>query len=89
MSLIIFKELSASKKKAQDLEVGTWFTDFDSQVCVVAMDDRTFERRVVCTGNIHSPFISNVSTNKFELKQVIAPGTLLQVSTTLSGGNHE
>jgi|GEM_PF-5799957 len=85
MSVEVFKESKPSIcSKAHELDMGTWFVDRHEQVFVVVLDDRTNEKRVLCTGNQYKPFIANLSSNNFEVERVLKTGTLLQISNTIS-----
>lgn len=87
MSLVIVEQPDLSTRKAIDYKVGTWFIDFDDQVCVVVLDEKTCEKRVVYSGNLHQPFISIVSSDQFEMKRLLKPGTLLKVLDADRGGD--
>lgn len=81
MSLCVFSEpKNKPVNLAVDLQLGTWFLDHDNQVFVVVLDDRTNEKRILCSGNLYQPFIANISANEFSVKRVLPIGTLLQIS---------
>ena len=69
MSLTVVMEPSVIEvKNANELSIGTWFLDAQGQVYVIALDDRTNEKRVLCAGNFYRPFIVNVPLRDFEVK---------------------
>jgi len=68
-------------QKANELELGTWFTDQYGQVFAIALDDRTNERRVFCAGDFCNPFIPNVSSQHINVGRILMPGTTLQITS--------
>ncbi len=87
MSLIIFKKPKIQTQNlANELTPGTWFTDKEDQIYLVVLDDRTNEKRVLCTGHFYSPFITNISPKDFEIHKILPTGTLLQISSSLNKG---
>jgi len=91
MSLTLVKEPSGKEHKTVDeLSLGTWFIDTAGQIYVIALDDRTDEKRVLCAGNFYKPFIVNVPLAEFEILKILEVGTVLEISETSNyGGGYE
>lgn len=90
MSLTVVMEPSVvTAKNANELSPGTWFMDVEGQVYIIAIDDRTNEKRVLCAGNFYRPFIVNVPLKEFEVKKVLQIGTLLQICATTNYGDSD
>lgn len=80
MSLVIGHHIPAlSRKSADDLPVGVWFTDETSQVYVTAIDDRNGTKRVICLGGDQLPFISDASPEQFTNVAILPLGTSLSI----------
>ena len=81
MSLIIIKEPPAVETaNLEELSVGTWFIDFEQQVYLIAVDDRSQEKRVICLGSFYHPFIPNVPNSYIDIDRVLPIGTIMQIS---------
>lgn len=68
-----------SGRAANDLPVGTWFTDETGQVYVTAMDDYEGEKRVVCLGNQQRPFICSAKPEEFKKLSLLPLGTKMKI----------
>lgn len=66
-------------RTAEDIPVGTWFTDVHDGVYVIAQDDRNGEKRILCLGTAHRPFISSIPPSEFEVKKILPFGTALKI----------
>lgn len=81
MSLIVVNEPREQQfEHASDLGIGTWFVDKYGQIYLLALDDRTNERRVVCVGDFCKPFIPNITLAHIQVGHVLAAGTILQIT---------
>ena len=77
-----------SNLKVHSLNSGSWFIDHFGQIFLVALGDRSNEKRVICVGDYCKPFIANVSLSHLEIDRVLMPGTTLKIVQTnnLNGG---
>ena len=84
MSLVLVSEPEKDlPREASELSHGTWFIDNYDQVYVVAHDDRSCEKRIVCTGDFCDPFIPNIAAKHIEVKQVLRPGSVLEITSAV------
>jgi hypothetical protein len=87
---VVMEPTLIEASSASELSIGTWFLDAQGQVYVIALDDQTNEKRVLCVGNFNKPFMVNVSLKDIEVNKLLQIGTLLQISTTANyGDDHE
>lgn len=90
MSLTLIKEPARQYGNTiQDLRLGTWFIDFQKQIYLVALDDQTHERRIVCLGNYYHPFIVNLPTTAIDIDRVLEAGSLLQITDAIGGQDND
>lgn len=81
MSLRIETEAAGvqTARSAEDLPVGTWFTDETAEVYVTVMDDHDEAKKVVCLGKMQRPFICAAAAVQFTRLSILPLGTALKI----------
>ena len=83
MSLIIIQQpKTITGQKASDLPPGTWFYDEEERICAAILDDRSFERRIVCWGYDYVPFIAANPAGQFQVSKILPVGTIMQITAS-------
>ncbi len=86
MSLMLMKEPETMQARSvAELRIGTWFIDSDQQIYLVALDDRTNERRIICIGSYYHPFIVNIPTEVIDIERVLPTGTTFHITEIMQG----
>lgn len=81
MSVIILNEPKEIEvTRATNLLLGTWFLDSDDQIFVLALDDRTNEKRIVSLGHGCRPYITDSPIYSIKVKRTLLPGAVLQIA---------
>lgn len=84
MSLVLVSEPQENLPiEAGELSQGTWFIDQYDQIYVIASDDESGEKRIICVGDFCEPFIPNVTAQHLNVKRILPTGSMLEIAPSV------